>query len=125
MISASALGTSLGTVFPRRSVAPTCCSGRASRPASSGLHYEHYHQHSIQKAFYKHETYRNQPDTCLVTEPIHLPLLLPISQTILILHGNELSPTVLLGTELHHRELIGSHRAGSDVANFAASNQIM
>ena len=38
----------------------------------------------------------------------------------MILHRDELCPPTRLGNGLHHDELIGPHRAGANVADFAA-----
>ena len=54
-------------------------------------------------------TNRNQAHTSLVTELVHLPLLLAVQQIVMILHADELGPVVLLGAKLHLRELIGPH----------------
>lgn len=43
----------------------------------------------------------------------------------LVLHGNEFGPAVLVGTGLHHGELVGPHAAGADVADFAAFDEVV
>ena len=69
--------------------------------------------------------YRNESHTCLVTVPVHLPLFLAIKQVIMILHAHELGPAMLLGTELHHSELIRPHAARTDVPDLTTSYQII
>jgi len=41
------------------------------------------------------------------------------------LHGDKLGPAVLLGAELHLRELIGPHARGANVANLAGGHEVM
>lgn len=43
----------------------------------------------------------------------------------LVLHGDEFGPAVLVGAGLHHGELVGPHAAGAEVADFAALNEVV
>lgn len=43
----------------------------------------------------------------------------------MVLHGHKLCPSMLFCHVLHHGELIGPHRAGPDVSNLPALNQVM
>lgn len=43
----------------------------------------------------------------------------------MVLHTDELGPTILLGDGLHHGELVGPHRAGTDVADLAALDEVV
>lgn len=70
-------------------------------------------------------TYRNQSNTRIITEPIHLPLLLAIQQAILVLHANELRPSSVLSNELHARELCSPHAACADISHLTAANQVV
>ncbi len=71
------------------------------------------------------ETYRNQPHPRIITEPIHLPLLLPIQQAIMILHADELRPPSLLRHELQARKLRRPHAARPDIPHLAAAHQVV
>ena len=41
----------------------------------------------------------------------------------MVLHADEFGPAVLLGAELHQRELVSPHAGGADVADFAALDE--
>lgn len=53
---------------------------------------------------------RDQAHTGLVTEGDHLSLFLSVTQTVVVLHGNELRPAMNLGGVLHLGELVSPHR---------------
>ena len=43
----------------------------------------------------------------------------------MVLHADEFGPAIPLGAKLHLGKLIGPHRASSNIANFARSNQVV
>lgn len=69
--------------------------------------------------------YRNQAHSGFMAKLYHLPLFFTIKQIVLVLHADELDPSVLLGTELHQCELISPHRASPDIADLACLDQIV
>ena len=70
-------------------------------------------------------TYWDESNTGLVTERVHLPLLLAVQQAVVVLHADELGPAVLLGSELQHGELVGEHGRSTDVVHLATLNEIV
>ena len=68
---------------------------------------------------------RNQANTSVVAESVHLTLLLAVEQVVVILHADELGPAVLLGAELHAGKLRGPHAACTNVAHLAGLDQVM
>lgn len=69
--------------------------------------------------------YRNQPHARLVTKLVHFSLFLAVQQAITVLHRDEFRPAVLLSCELHGRELVRPHAAGTDVAHFVTFDEVM
>ena len=70
-------------------------------------------------------TYRNETNTSVVAEPVHLTLFLAVEQIVVVLHADELGPAVLLSGKLHPRKLDSPHGAGTNVVHLAALDQVM
>lgn len=51
--------------------------------------------------------------------------LFSVEQGMLILHTDEFGPPIFISYMIHTGKLPGSHRAGTDITNFACLNQIM
>lgn len=68
---------------------------------------------------------RQDPDARVAAEADHLALLLAVAQVVEVLHADEPGPSVLLGRELHPRELRRPHRARADVAHLARLHQVV
>lgn len=106
-----------------RVVDPNAEDGRARCPRHKGDHYKFI---SILWCSVASDcTHRDQSDSSLIAELVHLTLFLSVEQTVLILHRYELGPTILLGAELHHGELISPHGARSDITNLTHLNEIV
>lgn len=71
------------------------------------------------------KTHRYQSHTRVPTKPIHLPLLLPIAQIIVILHAHKLRPPILLRDELHLRKLRRPHRTRPDIPHLPTLHEVM
>lgn len=67
----------------------------------------------------------NQSHARRVTEGVHLPLLLAVQQVVVVLHADELGPSVLLSAVLHQRELPRPHAARADVVHLACTHEIV
>lgn len=111
-------------VFLLRSSRGAKCRGWASQVSAAQWRPLRTSQSCIHTSIVK-MSYRNQTHASFMAKLDHLPLFFTIKQIVLVLHADELGPSVLLGTELHQCELIGPHRASPDIADLACLDQIV
>src|SRR6266702_627055 len=68
---------------------------------------------------------RQYGDALVGAEREHLPLLLPVYQVVVVLHGDEPGPAVAFGHVLRLGELPGEHAARADVAGLARRDHVV
>jgi hypothetical protein len=70
-------------------------------------------------------TYWDETNTSVVAEAVHFALFFTIQEVVVILHADELGPSILLSSKLQLRKLYSPHRTGADVSHFSAPDQIV
>ena len=67
----------------------------------------------------------HHPHAALHAVRDHLPLLLPVDQVVVVLHGDERRPAVPLGGQLQFDELPREHRRGAQVEDLARPHDVV
>lgn len=99
--------------------------GRARWPRQRGDHFSYINDHAGENGcrnffffFFQMgegDTYRNETDAGFSAIFVHLPFFFSVQQVVVVLHADELCPSVFLRTGLHHGELIRPHAARTDL----------
>ena len=66
---------------------------------------------------------RNQRNTLVYAQRIHLALFFSVDQVVVVLHGDKPMPAILFGRIERLGELPGGHAAGSEVAHLAGADE--